>query len=238
MEISSKITAMDLRCLSFLNQSNCTNFIWKWFIIAKVASEGWKSQLIQIYTVYNRGEKWFILFSKVFIYCFSTVRYKLSSLHIICCFGQVEFFWTRTLWSFTCPWASIKFYKFLTPGNIAVIMFYLWIKFVKGSISFFPSRGSRGVKAPNWKCKNIMNLHDAVNVLKFWTLFPFCSQIKCLLSGLELTKCLSEYKQGRPWSVCFFRSSLIWVWRVCLDLFGWQLVFQILEHLLYAYMLE
>jgi len=29
----------------------------------------------------------------------------------------------------------------------------LWIRFVSGSINFFPSRGSKGVKAPNCKCK-------------------------------------------------------------------------------------
>ena len=40
-------------------------------------------------------------------------------------------------------------------------------------------------------------------------------------------------KQGRPWSDCFLRSSLIWVCTVCLGLFGRQLAFEILEHLLY-----
>ena len=31
-----------------------------------------------------------------------------------------------------------------------------------------------------------------INVLKFRTLFPFCHLIKCWLSGLEFTKCMSE----------------------------------------------
>ena len=35
-----------------------------------------------------------------------------------------------------------------------------------------------------------------VNVLKFRTLFSFCSEIKCWLSGLELTKCSSEKQTG------------------------------------------
>ena len=37
-----------------------------------------------------------------------------------------------------------------------------------------------------------------VNVLKFRTLFSFCSQIKCWYSGLEFTKCCQKNKQGRP----------------------------------------
>ena len=36
-----------------------------------------------------------------------------------------------------------------------------------------------------------------VNVLQFWTLFLFCSQIKCWFSGLEFMKCLSEYQTGK-----------------------------------------
>ena len=36
-----------------------------------------------------------------------------------------------------------------------------------------------------------------VNVLKFWTLFSFCSQIKCCLSGLEFIKCLAEWQTGK-----------------------------------------
>ena len=35
------------------------------------------------------------------------------------------------------------------------------------------------------------NFFTIVNVLKFLTLFSFCSQIKCQLSGLEFTKCLT-----------------------------------------------
>ena len=41
----------------------------------------------------------------------------------------------------------------------------------------------------------------------------------------------------RPWSACFFRSSLIRVCTVCLGLFGRQLVFEILKHLLYLFVL-
>ena len=70
------------------------------------------------------------------------------------------------------------------------------------------------------------------NVLQFQTLFSFFSLIICWLSGLELTKG-KNIKQGRPWSDCFFRSSLIWVCTVCLGLFCKQMVFAILEPLLY-----
>ena len=88
---------------------------------------------------------------------------------------------------------------------------------------------------------------DKVNVLKFQTFFIFCSQIKsCVFSGWKPQNtcqnskqgrpwnAYQNSKQGRPWSDCFFisrRSSLIWVCTVCLALFGWQLVFPILEHL-------
>ena len=52
----------------------------------------WRSQLIWIYTVFNRVYIWFILFSKEFIhvYCLSIFRAKLGSLCIICSFGQVN----------------------------------------------------------------------------------------------------------------------------------------------------
>ena len=51
------------------------------------------------------------------------------------------------------------------------------------------------------------------NLKKFQVLFSFCSWLKCCLSGLEFSKCLSE-----------FRSSLIWV-----GMFVWQPVFENLE---------
>ena len=37
-----------------------------------------------------------------------------------------------------------------------------------------------------------MEESTAVNVLKFRTTFSFYSQIKCWISGLEFTKCLSK----------------------------------------------
>ena len=44
-----------------------------------------------------------------------------------------------------------------------------------------------------------------VNVLKFRTLFSFCSRIKCWFSGLELAKCLSNNQTG----FCFVLFCLI-----------------------------
>ena len=35
-------------------------------------------------------------------------------------------------------------------------------------------------------------MSNTVNVLKCQTLFSFCFQIKCWVSGLEFTECLSE----------------------------------------------
>ena len=76
-----------------------------------------------------------------------------------------------------------------------------------------------------------------VNVLKFQTLFAICYKIKCWL----LTNIKAEFyknahknsKQGRPWSDCFFRSSLICVCTSFLSLFSRQLVFVILDDFLY-----
>ena len=42
----------------------------------------------------------------------------------------------------------------------------------------------------------LCSLTHTVNVLKFQTLFSFCSLIKCCLSGQELTKCLSKKANG------------------------------------------
>ena len=63
-----------------------------------------------------------------------------------------------------------------------------------------------------------------VNVLKFWTLFAFCSQKKNDgRQGLNSQIAGLNNKQGSPWSDCFFRSSLIWVCTVCLGLFAKQI---------------
>ena len=45
-----------------------------------------------------------------------------------------------------------------------------------------------------------------------------------LRTGTHKKACQNS-KQGKPWSDCFFRSSLIWVCAVCLCLFGRKLVF-------------
>ena len=73
----------------------------------------------------------------------------------------------------------------------------------------------------------------------------FVAKIRCTRENLKLVNLWKELqagrlsyitcqnrKQRRPWSDCYLRSSLIWVCTVCLGLFGRQLVFKILEHLL------
>ena len=80
----------------------------------------------------------------------------------------------------------------------------------------------RFIKDLLWKCEYHIYilywpLSTTVIVLQLWKLFSFCFIIKCWLSGLEITKCLS---QGRPWSDCFLRSSLIWVCAVYAFLAG------------------
>ena len=64
---------------------------------------------------------------------------------------------------------------------------------------------------------------------KFFNTFLFLFSNKCLQSGLEFTKCLSEFsKRGTPLSDWFFRSSLIWVGTVCLGILAgdWCLNFR------------
>ena len=52
------------------------------------------------------------------------------------------------------------------------------------------------------------------------TLFSFCFQIICSLSGLKFTKCLSKYQTGKT------LIRLTWVCAACQDLYGRQLVFK------------
>ena len=61
-----------------------------------------------------------------------------------------------------------------------------------------------------------------VNVLIFQALFSFCSNIKCWFSELDSQSPCKNSKQGRPWSDCSFRSSLLRVCTVCLGLFDRQ----------------
>ena len=52
-----------------------------------------------------------------------------------------------------------------------------------------------------------------VNVLKFkknWTPFCLCFQIKCMLSGLVFTKCLSEYIANREYPDLTVSSEALW----------------------------
>ena len=65
-----------------------------------------------------------------------------------------------------------------------------------------------------------------VNVLKFQTLFSFCSQMNSLFPGLEFTKWLSKEQTGK-----IMIRLLILACAVCLGFFGKQPVFEILEYL-------
>ena len=65
------------------------------------------------------------------------------------------------------------------------------------------------------------------NVLKFLTHLSFCSQDKFVIRA-EIHKMLVRIANKDT-----DQNSLIWVCIVCLGRFGRQLVFQILEHLLY-----
>ena len=50
-----------------------------------------------------------------------------------------------------------------------------------------------------------------VNILKFQTLFSFCSQIKCGFSELEFTKWLGRIANREDRG----QSSLVWIFSVC-----------------------
>ena len=66
-----------------------------------------------------------------------------------------------------------------------------------------------------------------VNVLTLRTLFSFCSHIKGWFSGLEFTKCLSDYQTGKI-LIRLLQSDL--GLHCFLGLFDSQLVFKVLEH--------
>ena len=67
-----------------------------------------------------------------------------------------------------------------------------------------------------------------INVLKFQTLFSFCSEIKCGVSGLEYTKLLVRLTNSEDPDQTASKQSDLGLH--CLSrLFGWQLVFEILE---------
>ena len=58
----------------------------------------------------------------------------------------------------------------------------------------------------------------------------FSNKMSVIRAGIHKNT-LQNSKQRRPWSDCFFRSSLIWVCTFCLGVFDRQLVLEILEHL-------
>ena len=59
-------------------------------------------------------------------------------------------------------------------------------------------------------CKIVCcNISSTVNVLKFRTPCSFSSIKKCWLSGLEFTKCMSEWQTGKTLVRLLLRSSLI-----------------------------
>ena len=74
--------------------------------------------------------------------------------------------------------------------------------------------------------------YDKCSKISNTLLFLFSKEMLIIRAGILQNACQNS-KQGRPRSDCFFRSSLIWVCIVCLDLFCNQLVFKILEHLRY-----
>ena len=69
-----------------------------------------------------------------------------------------------------------------------------------------------------------------VNVLIFQTLFSFCSEIKCWLSGLELTKCSSEKQTGKILIRLLLQKQSDLGLHCLSKHFGRQLVFKILGH--------
>ena len=61
---------------------------------------------------------------------------------------------------------------------------------------------------------------STVNFVKYSTIFLILISNKCWYQGWNSQNTYLNSKQGRPWSDCFWRSSLIWVCLVCLSI--WQ----------------
>ena len=66
----------------------------------------------------------------------------------------------------------------------------------------------------------LIEISYMVNAAKFQTFFSFSSQIKCLLSGLKLTKCLSE-KQTRKTEIRLLLQKQSDLGLLCLSRLLW-----------------
>ena len=82
-----------------------------------------------------------------------------------------------------------------------------------------------------WKINNNKAYSKCSNVLNTFFLL-FSNKMLVVRAGIH-KMLVRTSKQGRPWSDCFFRSSLIWVCTDCLGIFGRQLVSNFLQNLLY-----
>ena len=99
-------------------------------------------------------------------------------------------------------------------------------------ISFFPLQNGQKNKYPsicprillicfNESCRVCSFKECAtVNVLKFQTFSLCVFKWNDGFQGVDSQSACQNSKEGRPWSDCYFRSSLIWVWAVCLGFFS------------------
>ena len=101
-------------------------------------------------------------------------------------------------------------------------------------LSYFTLKQNASFERSNesWKCHALQTIdgtwrlkviyHTTVNVLKLQTLIAFLSQIKVGYKGWHSQNACQNSKEGRPKLDSFSRSSLIWVYAVCLGQFGRQ----------------
>ena len=82
-------------------------------------------------------------------------------------------------------------------------------------IFLFHPFSTQSIKGSGYMGLDLSSTDVTVNVLKFWTLFTFCFKENVGYQGWNSQNTCQNSKQGRPWSDCFLRSSLIWVCTVC-----------------------
>ena len=160
------------------------------------------SQTIILYINILLSEQWAVWWKLYLtVTSFWTISAASQLLYIVCLFLQLKQLSFIAFWSHSpVPWQKVVMLLGFIHRNIRNwTMNLMW-----------PSQDSVSSLIHSEQISSKLSLHfllllcmnhtkklTTVNVLKFWTLSSFCSQIKCWFSGLEFTNFLSELQTGK-----------------------------------------
>ena len=101
-----------------------------------------------------------------------------------------RFFWAPKI-CYLSSWIR-KYWQLYTPN--VCLSGCMWFHYSMSYLRYCWLTGKtlKHQKIISVNCSKSLRWVVTVNVLKFRTLYSFCSQLKCWHSGLEFTKCLSE----------------------------------------------